>query len=88
MTIRFGSDRHGVRLAVTDDGVGFNPSSPGRAPTGEEGGFGLVSVHERAELIGGAVRVVSRPGEGTTLAVTAPLPAADSAIGEESASGL
>jgi two-component system, NarL family, sensor kinase len=30
-------------------------------------------VRERAELVGGSVRVTSRPGTGTTVAVTAPL---------------
>ena len=74
VTVRLGADPGGVRLAVTDDGVGFTPSSTGRVPSGDDGGFGLASVQERAELIGGAVRVASRPGEGTTLAVTAPVP--------------
>ncbi len=68
-----------VRLAVGDDGVGFLPSAlgPPDGPVDESGGFGLSSVRERAELIGGTVRLTSRPGEGTTLAVTAPLPGRD-----------
>jgi signal transduction histidine kinase len=70
---------HDVRLAVADDGVGFDPGdhadartsgAPGRAYDG----YGLASARERAELIGGTVRLASHPGSGTTLTVRAPLP--------------
>ncbi|WP_308252479.1 GAF domain-containing sensor histidine kinase [Pseudonocardia sp. KRD291] len=60
-----------VRLAVCDDGVGFDQADP---PESGGGGYGLASVRERADLIGGAVRLVSGRGSGTTLTVTAPLP--------------
>jgi two-component system NarL family sensor kinase len=74
ISIRLGADDDGVRLVVDDDGVGFIPTDrPG--PGGDDGGFGLDSVRERAELIGGTLRVATRPGEGTTVTVTAPLPA-------------
>jgi signal transduction histidine kinase len=55
-----------VTVTVRDDGHGFSPE-------GSHGGFGLVGMRERAELVGGTVRVDSAPGEGT--AVTARLPA-------------
>jgi signal transduction histidine kinase len=85
VTVRLCADPHRVQLAVTDDGIGFTPSSTGRPPARDDGRFGLASVQERAELIGGAVRVASRPGEGTTVAVTAPLLAREkSSIGKES----
>ena len=76
VTLRLRSGAEGVRLEVADDGVGFDPSE-------RSGGYGLASVRERAELVGGAVRVTSRPGTGTTLMVTAPLD--PSSIDEESA---
>lgn len=60
-----------VRLTVFDDGVGFDDAEPVEHGSA---GYGLASVRERAELIGGAVRVVSRSGSGTTVTVTAPLP--------------
>jgi signal transduction histidine kinase len=55
--------RHGTRVTVTvrDDGVGFDPA------LGEVGGLGLVTMRERAELIGGALVVRSRPGQGTEI---------------------
>ncbi len=60
-----------VRLTVCDDGVGFDVSPLG--PAG--GGYGLASVRERADLIGGTARIASRPGSGTTLTITAPITA-------------
>jgi signal transduction histidine kinase len=81
VTLRLAIGPDDVRLAVGDDGAGFLPSDlgPPDGPADDSGGFGLISVRERAELIGGTVRLTSRPGEGTTIAVTAPLPGRDEA---------
>ncbi|HEY3209672.1 MAG TPA: GAF domain-containing sensor histidine kinase [Actinomycetota bacterium] len=49
-----------VSLSVSDDGVGFDPSSPqvrGRH-------LGLTSMLERAELLGGDLHIESAPGAG------------------------
>jgi two-component system NarL family sensor kinase len=55
-----------AELRVADDGRGFDP--------GEEGsGYGLRSMAERIELVGGTLQVVSRPAEGTTVTVRVPL---------------
>lgn len=56
-----------LRVVVEDDGVGFcvgqsNPS-----------GLGLRGMSERAELVGGALRVTSSPGEGTTIVFEVPI---------------
>ncbi len=64
-----------VRLAVVDDGVGFDAEEGlARAWTGPytEGGFGLISMRERVEALRGAFRLRSRPGEGTTVQVVLP----------------
>lgn len=71
VALRLEIGNQGVRLTVFDDGVGFDDTEPAEHGGG---GYGLASVRERAELIGGAVRVVSRSGSGTTVTVTAPLP--------------
>jgi len=56
-----------ARLEVTDNGVGFDPAATGRA------GYGMLSMAERAELVGGTLEVRSRPGAGTTVTVTVPV---------------
>ncbi|HLM08265.1 MAG TPA: GAF domain-containing sensor histidine kinase [Thermoleophilaceae bacterium] len=68
-----------VTVAVRDDGEGFEP---GR--TGE--GFGLVGMHERVALVGGALEIDSAPGRGTTVSAT--LPAMTAGAGELGASDL
>jgi signal transduction histidine kinase len=52
-------------LRIADDGVGFDPGDVGR-------GFGLTSMRERAEALGGRLEITSAPGEGTTIAVWLP----------------
>jgi len=59
-------------LAVTDDGGGFDYQQALRAPPGT-GGLGLASMRERIEFIGGEMLVDSRPREGTTITLIAPL---------------
>jgi signal transduction histidine kinase len=38
------------------------------------GHFGLIGMRERAERLGGELRLASNPGEGTEVEVTVPLP--------------
>lgn len=58
-------DPSSVIVTVRDDGSGFEPSAPA-------GGFGLLGMRERAELLGGALHVASGIGEGTTVTATLP----------------
>jgi signal transduction histidine kinase len=60
-----------LRMAVADDGCGFDPSAPPQRPGG---GFGLISMRERAEAVGGALVVTSAAGGGTTVEVVVPWP--------------
>lgn len=57
-----------VSLTVHDDGCGFDPA---RLPAPEQG-MGLFSMHERAELAGGALTVLSAPGHGATIVARIP----------------
>jgi two-component system nitrate/nitrite sensor histidine kinase NarX len=54
-------------LSVADDGAGFDPSSVGPSMTG---GFGLRSMRERVELLGGTLDVHTAPGSGTRIVAT------------------
>ena len=58
----------GLCLRVVDDGRGFEVD--GLAP--RRSGFGLVSMRERAEQLGGRLIVASRPGEGTRVELVLP----------------
>jgi signal transduction histidine kinase len=64
-------DTSSVTVTVRDDGAGFDVGA-------RSGGFGLVGMRERAELLGGTVVLTSGAGEGTT--VTATLPRASPAV--------
>jgi signal transduction histidine kinase len=57
-----------VTLSVQDDGKGFAvPKSPAEFAPG--GHFGLLGLHERAELIGAEMEIQSSPNKGTQLTV-------------------
>lgn len=61
-------------LTIEDDGVGFVPNGP--APPGREfqPGIGLTGMQERLADAGGRLLVDARPGGGTRLTATLPLP--------------
>ena len=65
-----------ARLEIADDGVGFDTFEN---PLGgdEMGGYGLLSIAERAEIVGGRLNIRSRPGSGTTVTATIPLPSTE-----------
>jgi len=67
MVLSFAPDR--IELRVRDHGRGFDPQAQaGRA----HDGFGLTSMRERAEQIGGRVTFTSRPGDGIEVVLEAP----------------
>jgi len=59
-----------VELAIADQGAGMP------ATRSASRGIGLLSMQERARLAGGRLQVASRPGEGTTVQLTLPVPSA------------
>jgi signal transduction histidine kinase len=67
----------GVRVEVTDNGRGFDPEDLWPRVL-KAGGMGLLSIRERLNYFGGDCRVISRPGQGTTIRLTAPLAEAES----------
>jgi len=58
-----------ARITIADDGRGFDATNRVERDTG----LGLVSMSERARLIGGTVSIVSRPNQGTRVQATIPM---------------
>jgi signal transduction histidine kinase len=63
VTLELRRRRKDVVLLVSDDGYGFDP-------TVATAGFGLVSMRERIEALGGVFRLRSEVGRGTEIEVT------------------
>ena len=75
VSIRKVDDR--VQVEVEDDGRGFE-TLDGRFSATESGGFGLFSIRQRMEFLGGSVSIDSRLNRGTRVVLTAPLLSAES----------
>jgi signal transduction histidine kinase len=74
-------DIAGLRLVITDNGIGFDPAAPR-----DLGHQGLRNIRTRAISIGATVQVDSRPGAGTRIIVRVP-GARSEAIDEPAGSG-
>lgn len=59
----------GVRFLVTDDGRGF---VPGASTLSSDGGYGLPTMRERTEMVGGELSIESEPGRGTRVVIDLP----------------
>jgi signal transduction histidine kinase len=66
LEISFGGSA--IQMRVSDNGTGFPvPNSP--TEFASRGHFGLLGVHERADLIGAKLEIESALGKGTRLTV-------------------
>ena len=66
--IRITRHAHALHFEVADNGVGIDPESIDSVKT-----FGLMSMRERAGMIGAAFSIASVIGEGTTVRIILPL---------------
>ena len=66
--VRLHAEDGRLRVAVADDGVGFDPDEPGLRSRR----LGLTSMEERARALGGTLSIDSRPGAGTTIVLEVP----------------
>ena len=64
--------RQEVVIQVEDNGKGFEIGSP-TIQNHREVGFGLFSIRERLEHMGGHLNVESMPGEGTVVTLVGPV---------------
>ena len=68
--VRFWREGEDILMSVEDDGVGFDPAAP---PADGRRHFGLATMRERAESVGGVLTVGSLGGMGTQVVVRLPL---------------
>ncbi len=62
VTVSWCCDHQQAALNVVDDGRGMAENNAGRVDS-----YGIVGMRERANSIGAALEIISRPGEGTTV---------------------
>jgi len=65
--VRLGSTSSRAELEVVDDGAGFDARL-----LDSSAGFGLFSLRERVQALGGSVEIDTRPGHGTRVALMLP----------------
>ena len=67
-------EANAVVATITDDGRGFDQGQLQKVPgPGQERGWGLVGMYERAQLLDGTLTIDSTLGQGTTVHVCIPL---------------
>lgn len=70
VTVGLALDGNVLQAVVHDDGQGFDPE---KLPLRGWPRFGLQTMRERAQAIGGTFRVESRPGSGTSVLIRVPV---------------
>jgi signal transduction histidine kinase len=68
--VRFALDGDMGRVTIADDGIGLRGNVP---IAGDRRRFGLQSMRERAEGLGGSLEILSTPGRGTQVVARIPL---------------
>jgi PAS domain S-box-containing protein len=66
VSVRLSQNNGSLYVLITDDGIGFSS-------TGDLRQFGLQTMLERAESVGGSLSVTSEPGDGTEIGLYLPL---------------
>jgi signal transduction histidine kinase len=69
VTVRLYGADHTLKVEVTDDGIGFDPTDPEL----RSHHLGLTSMEERAREIGGTLILSARPGSGTVVSLEVPV---------------
>ncbi len=83
--IRLQATDSGLEVTVKDDGRGFDPQAV--ASHTAKQGMGLMSMRERAELLGGSLSVQSSPGAGCQVVLQIPLEEGEVGTHPDSSSG-
>lgn len=75
-TVRLTHDDGMLRLTVCDEGCGFHLQDVLGLDARHEGGFGLFSIHEHVDRLGGDLTVQSQVSGGTCVVLDVPIPRA------------
>ncbi len=59
--------KHKMNIIVKDNGIGFDPKVV------KEKSFGLIGMQERVDLLEGSMKILSSPGNGTTILFSIPI---------------
>lgn len=62
------------QIKIVDNGCGFDVAANGEPAAGGRGGNGLRNMSQRLAETGGKCTITSRPGQGTTVCFSVPLP--------------
>ncbi len=76
LRVRLSCDATTLHIDIDDDGCGFDVASTPRTNQ-MNSPFGLLSIHERACLLGGEMQISSKPRAGTRVRVHIPLTLAE-----------
>jgi nitrate/nitrite-specific signal transduction histidine kinase len=78
--VRLAETPGGVEAVVQDDGRGFDPHRARGRGNDALPHFGLATMRERAESVGGALEITSSPGSGTRVLVRTPTASASGRV--------
>jgi len=67
-----------VLVNISDNGVGFDTTEAEKKAMERGGHLGMINLRERAEMVGGTLRMESAAGKGTSITVVVPIKSAES----------
>lgn len=70
--VAIGRASDNIRIAVEDNGIGFNVEKL-YGDSGKIETFGLFSINERINYLGGTIKIMSRPKQGTLVDLIVPI---------------
>ncbi len=62
-----------ILVNISDNGVGFDTSEAEKKAMERGGHLGMINLRERAEMVGGTLRMESAKGKGTSITVVVPI---------------
>ena len=78
--IKIECNRKMLYIVINDDGIGFDTKEIYKNTDSLSGGFGVIGMKERAELLGGNLQITSVIGKGTKVILTIPINRKDDTI--------